>query len=128
MMAPRMKIAWGEAKRGRDHGGGVTRVSCKFVLGSMAPRSLRSDVQCLRSQPAGPSHQGPTASPRPAVQAPIPVWAWAAPPTRACVSRAAATYCRTGGVSDQEPCPRATVLSRPALTHFPSRLPSPSPE
>lgn len=75
MMAPRMKIAWGEAKRGRDHGGGVTRVSCKFVLGSMAPRALRSDMQCLRSQPAGPSHQGPTASPRPAVQAPIPVWA-----------------------------------------------------
>lgn len=44
----------GEAKRGRDHGGGVTRVSCKLVLGSVTPRAMRSDVLCLRSQPAGP--------------------------------------------------------------------------
>lgn len=107
-----------EARRGRDHGG-VTRVSGKLLLGSMAPTATRY----LRSQPAGPSHPCPTARPRPRCSSPH---SRVGGPAHPCLRVLSGCHLLSHG-RRQRPgalSPSHSPVARPALTHFPSRLPS----
>lgn len=117
MMAPRMRIAW--RKPGE---GGIMGASLGYPVNSSLALWLPQQRDISEVNLRVPTRV-PQPGPAPAVQVPIPVWA--APPTRACVSCAAATYCRTGGVSDQEPCPQPQSCR--AAGADPLSLPPPQP-
>lgn len=113
-------------RRLRDHGG-VTRASCTPVLCSKFPEQCSQTGDISEVNLRGPSHPCAEASgalPL-AAQAPLPAVGVPAHPCLR-VTRGCHLLSAWEASANRSPVARATVLSRPALTHFPSYLPSPS--
>lgn len=118
-----IRIAW--RKPGE---GGIMGTSLGYPVNSslalwLPEQCSRSDVRYLQSQPAGPSHPCPTAWPRPRCSSPHSRVGGPAHPclrvTRGCHLLSHGRRQRPGALS-----PSHSPVARPALTHFPSLLPS----